>query len=143
MENIFTIHLICSFFLCGLIWTIQMVHYPSFKYVSDFSFQEFSTFHQKNITLIVGPFMLIELLTGLGLLLKYQNAVSIINIAGILLVFLVTVFVSMPLHKVLSQRKSYPAIDKLVSTNWIRTVVWSLRSLLLLYIVSLEKGVPV
>lgn len=38
-----------SIFLCGLIWVIQLVHYPSFHFVEDSRFIDFQAFHTQRI----------------------------------------------------------------------------------------------
>lgn len=139
MDQVFYIHFLSCLFLTGLIWTVQLVHYPSFMYISDFSFQQFSSFHQKKISLIVGPLMALELVTGIILIAENNHYVLLINFLGILLTMAATILISMPLHRILTRRKAYPVIKKLVSTNWIRTFLWSGRSLLLFYFV-LQKG---
>ena len=50
-----------SFSLVGLIWTIQVVHYPSFSYVDNDHYIDFQHFHMRAITYIVMPLMLFEL----------------------------------------------------------------------------------
>lgn len=52
--------------LIGLIWTIQLVHYPLFSVVGDESFTEYAKGHASRITLIVAPLMLLELVSSPG-----------------------------------------------------------------------------
>ena len=46
--------------LTGLIWTVQLVHYPAFRYIAEKRFTEFGAIHQRRIRLVVGPLMRIE-----------------------------------------------------------------------------------
>ena len=48
--------------MTGLIWTIQLVHYPTFDHVADDHFADFAKFHASRISLIVLPAMIVELL---------------------------------------------------------------------------------
>ncbi|MAJ47314.1 MAG: hypothetical protein CBC35_08705, partial [Planctomycetes bacterium TMED75] len=53
--------------LVGLIWTIQLVHYPLFELVGEESQVDYQKEHMNRITWVVAPLMLIELVT-VGLL---------------------------------------------------------------------------
>lgn len=57
-----------TFALTGLIWTVQLVHYPTFRYVSASQFVAFETFHQRRMSYVVVPLMSIELGTAMALL---------------------------------------------------------------------------
>lgn len=130
------LHIFSCFFLCGLIWTIQVVHYPGFIY-SKGLFLDFHSFHSQRITWVVGPIMLLELLTGAWLLA--QNSSSTFewwNLASIIAIWLSTALISVPYHTELSANFSEITVQKLVITNWIRTALWTLRSGAWLYILS-------
>ena len=47
--------------MVGVIWVIQLVHYPSFHFINKKDYEQFQDFHMKRITYIVMPTMLIEL----------------------------------------------------------------------------------
>ena len=57
-------HLFSTFFLTGLIWIVQLVHYPGFNFVDANDFVAFEKFHTNKISAIVIPLMFCELLTG-------------------------------------------------------------------------------
>ena len=46
--------------LTGLIWTIQIVHYPLFEQVGEDRFVRYHERHMRRITWVAGPLMLIE-----------------------------------------------------------------------------------
>lgn len=126
--------------LCGVIWIIQLVHYPFFSQISAENFQKFHQAHSFWITLIVAPLMIIELLTSF-LILFYAPA----NLSYKLLIFAFiltlitwasTAFLQVPLHNRLAHGFDVDAHAVLVNTNWIRTVAWSLRGALMLYFIS-------
>jgi len=123
--------------LAGLIWTIQLVHYPAFRYIAEPQFVEFEAFHQRRISWVVVPLMLIELATTLALFVWRPSGLPLsFAIMGALLVLAIwvcTFAVQVPLHNRLTQGYDRPAIEALISGNWIRTVLWSLRAGLLLW----------
>jgi len=56
-----------SLALTGLIWCIQVVHYPLFAAVGRDEFTRYEADHARLITLVVGPLMLVELAAALWL----------------------------------------------------------------------------
>ena len=60
MDFIFFLNVISAFFLTGVIWTIQIVHYPSFHYIDKLSFVNFHQFHERRISIIVMPLMMVN-----------------------------------------------------------------------------------
>jgi hypothetical protein len=117
--------------MAGLIWTIQVVHYPLFDRVDPGKWQEFHTSHSARVSLVVGPFMAVEGLAALWLLVRRPSGVSpALTWGGAILVAVVlgtTVLLSVPFHDRLSKRFDLGAHHGLVATNWIRTVGWTLR----------------
>ena len=57
-----------TFAMVGVIWIVQLVHYPSFAFVDATRYAEFQNFHERNITFIVLPLMLVEALCAFALL---------------------------------------------------------------------------
>ena len=133
MDFLFFLNVISAFLLTGVIWTIQLVHYPSFHFIDKLSFTNFHNFHERRISIIVMPLMLIELITSIALYI--HNMWSIIFALNLLIVGLIwcsTFFVQVPIHSILSEKKDKNLIEKLVNTNWIRTFLWSTRMLLII-----------
>lgn len=131
LEPIFLINLCASLFLCGLIWVIQLVHYPSFHFVDESNFLEFHQFHNARISMIVVPFMIAELITS-GILWWQSPWTSLQSIGFYIVIFiwLSTFLISVPLHGKLGNGKSDKDITSLVNTNWIRTILWTVKVLL-------------
>lgn len=127
------VNTVINLILVGLIWTIQLVHYPSFKFVDDSCFAEFEAFHIKRISILVMPLMLAELFISL-ISLKLETPWSYYSLLIVGLIWISTFFLSVPLHKKLKSRKNIETISKLVQTNWPRTILWTLKSIYLLSI---------
>ncbi len=122
--------------MTGLIWTIQLVHYPAFEHVEETRFREFAAFHSRRITWIVGPVMLLELLTAGVLWYQARALLWSLNLGLLLLTWLLTHFWSVRFHNRLAVEKNLPAVRSLILTNWPRTALWSLRSALLLAVIN-------
>ncbi len=128
--NVETLHLSATAIMVGEIWLVQLVHYPSFYFIDEENFKEFSYFHQRNITYIVGPVMLVEFLSGLYLLPKSEILFQI-NMVLLVFIWLVTFFFSVKEHNNLIGGKDLESIRRLVKTNWMRTILWTIRLIIL------------
>jgi hypothetical protein len=128
------VHAFATTALAGLIWTIQVVHYPLFSRVGLAEFSKFHHDHSFRITLIVGPLMAVEGITTLWLLARRPAGVSPLLTWGAAVVLAVvhlgTVALSVPAHNRLSRGFTTSAYERLVNTNWVRTVGWSARAAL-------------
>ena len=136
MSFIFLFNLVLSFIAVGLIWTIQLVHYPSMRYISKNKFPEYHNFHSIRISILAMPLMLAELVTSI--MLWYQNlnnaiqAIFLINLIIVVLIWFSTFLIQVPLHNALSKEKNTEKLSKLIYTNWIRTILWTSRSILMI-----------
>lgn len=123
--------------MTGVIWVIQLVHYPIFDAVDrgtdDDLWQRFGDRHRRSISYVVGPFMLVEGVTGIWLVADPPGDASIVLplLAGALMAaaYATTAFVSVPLHERLTSSFDADALGRLVGTNWIRTAAWTARAL--------------
>ena len=65
MKLVFLAHLVSTLVMVGVIWTVQVVHYPLFAGVGADGWSAYEAAHQSRITLVVGPLMVAELVTNL------------------------------------------------------------------------------
>ncbi len=122
---------VTTFALTGLIWLVQLVHYPGFASVDSDQFNSFHAMHSTRITLIVAPLMLVELLASAAWCFDDPRRVTaFIGLALLAIIWASTAFLQVPLHNQLASGLSASLIDRLVRTNWVRTVAWSARSVL-------------
>lgn len=135
MKLILIIHVFSTLFMVGLIWFVQVVHYPLFANVGSEQFKTYEERHQRLTTWVVGPAMLVELATAV-MLLKYlpteSTLLAWIGLGLVVLLWLSTALLSVPAHHSLTIAYSTAAYQKLVATNWIRTIAWTVRGILVL-----------
>ena len=137
-----------TFAMTGLIWLIQLVHYPLFAKVGADQFVAYELAHCRQITPIVMPLMFAELLASLWLAWKPSAAGTFVAPQGVwiglavmvLLIWLSTAVLQVPLHNQLEKGLDVNAVRRLVATNWIRTVLWSARSIGLMWILLRERS---
>lgn len=119
---------------------IQLTHYPAFALIDEKHFAKFHARHTAVMGGIVGPVMIFELATAL--ILSRSLAVEwIVNLIGVILIWIVTFGFSVPAHNKLAAGQDHLIIRRLVTTNWIRTLIWTLRSIFLLALVLGAYGI--
>lgn len=123
-----------SCFLTGLIWIVQAVHYPLMSRVGTERFTEYERLHAAWITPVVGPAMLLEAAIAAWLIVQRPPTIPAwsawLGAALVALIWAVTFLISVPCHAALSAGFDAAAHDRLVSTNWIRTIAWTARAAL-------------
>jgi uncharacterized membrane protein len=128
-------HAFATLFMTGLIWFVQIVHYPLLARVGPATYSAYQLQHEQRTTWVVAPVMLFELATG-TLLVFYapQRGHRLwlsVNLALLAAIWLSTFFLQVPQHQRLESGFDPAAYHLLVASNWLRTVAWSARSLLL------------
>ena len=114
--------------LVGLIWTIQLVHYPLFELVGEESQVDYQKQHMNRITWVVAPLMLIELVTvGLLWVLAPFDVWAIVGALLVAVIWASTVIIQVPCHGRLAAGFDRAIHRRLVDSNWIRTIAWTLR----------------
>jgi len=135
-------HAFVTAFMAGLIWTIQLVHYPLFAWVPPDAFTGADTTNQPNgrgyerehmrrITWVVAPAMLVELASAIALLAMAPAELRLelgVALGALALIWISTITTQGPLHVRLARTADADLISKLVTTNWLRTALWSGRA---------------
>ena len=127
-----------TFMLTGVIWCLQAFVYPALSWIDIDRFQEFEKKYEKRMVWIKTPLMSLECLFAI-LLLRVApsgafNVISFILFGILLLIWLSTFCFQMPEHAALLKEFNEKRLKKLIFTNWIRTIGWTLRSLLLMWL---------
>ena len=118
-----------SWGLLILIWLVQLIIYPGFHRISPEEFVAYHRWYVIRISSVVLPLMLAELiLTVWWVLSDNYSAVSVSAGVLILIVWLSTFLLQVPIHNQLKTGKEEVLIRRLVTTNWIRTVAWNLKA---------------
>tara|TARA_E500000331_G_C16737999_1_gene489603 strand:+ start:117 stop:524 length:408 start_codon:yes stop_codon:yes gene_type:complete len=130
-------HLVATVFMVGLIWFVQVVHYPLFNRISGDASIQYAAEHQRRTAWVVGLPMLVEGITTLWLFFNPIDGRLLPLLGGLVLlkIHLSTIFLQIPLHKKLSQGYEREVVRKLVATNWVRTIGWTIRAAIAVVIV--------
>ena len=127
-------HLTATGLMVGVIWFVQVVHYPLFAAVPVDGFAAWERAHVSRTGMLVGPLMLVEAATCCLLLVRTPAGVPTwMPWTGVLLLAVLwasTFFIQVPMHRRLESGLDLDVVRRLVDTNWIRTVAWTLRGAL-------------
>lgn len=138
MKLVVLAHLLSTLVMVGVIWVIQVVHYPLFAGVGEAGWAAYEAQHQSRITYFVGPMMGVELATAVWLVLDRPAAFPawavLLGAALVVVIWLATLLLSVPAHAALGAGFDAVAHGRLVATNWVRTVAWSVRGGLVLWL---------
>jgi hypothetical protein len=122
-----------TLYMVGLIWMVQIVHYPLLALVGTDRASDVAREHQRRTGNVVGLPMLIEGVSTLALLLWRPDGVSwwLPWLNGVFLAVALgcTIFLSVPLHEKMAKNPDSTVGHRLVVTNWPRTIAWSARGL--------------
>lgn len=143
-ELLLLVHASVTWFLAGLIWFVQIVHYPMLVDRADARFVATQQNHQRRTGYVVAAPMALELVTAILLLLLHPaNAESVTPaslagsistaVVGLVLVLanvLMTAVLFVPLHHRLTRGYDPQVARRLVRWNWVRTATWSSRAAL-------------
>ncbi len=138
------LHAAATLFMTGLIWLVQVVHYPLFALVGTESFVAYAQAHQRRITPVVVPVMLLEVVTAIALVALLPagrpRIAAWIGLGLLAAIWLSTAFLQVPLHRRLLGGYDDATIARLVRGNWLRTFAWTLRAVLAIWLVSPGAG---
>jgi hypothetical protein len=139
-RSILLLHVAATGMMIGVIWFVQIVHYPMFSLVGRAGFAAYEAAHSRLTTVVVAPPMLVELATGAYLALRPPPAMPPAalwaGLALIAVIWLSTWLLQVPKHRALEAGFDPAAHRALVGTNWIRTLAWTARGILLLVLLG-------
>tara|TARA_X000001036_G_scaffold4436_1_gene3990 strand:+ start:710 stop:1117 length:408 start_codon:yes stop_codon:yes gene_type:complete len=127
------LHFMASSIMVGVIWVIQLVHYPSFNYVEKQRYSNFQSFHMMRISYVVIPVMLAELLTLVLLIYTMDEIEIALVLSGtiLLMIWFITAIFFSGAHQKLTLGYDKSVVRDLIKMNWSRTLLWTFRLILL------------
>lgn len=130
-DVVLLLNTVASWTMVGVIWFVQVVHYPLLSVVPVESAASVAVEHQRRTGWVVMIPMTVEGVTTLLLLGMVPEGVAwfVPWLAGIPLAvaLLATVLLSVPRHARMAANPDASVGRELVTTNWVRTIAWSLR----------------
>lgn len=134
-DSLLLLNLVASWVMVGVIWFVQVVHYPLLSVVPVESAVSVAHEHQRRTALVVMAPMTVQGFTALGLLYwtplhthwqQYWVSGFFIGVA-----LLCTVLLSVPRHQRMVTNPDVKVGRELVNTNWPRTIAWTLSAVII------------
>ena len=131
--NLEIARIIIDFGLVVLIWMVQLLIYPSFKFYKENNLYVWHKKYTKLMAIIVLPLMASQLILSLFTLIKTVSISLILHFALVCLIWISTVFIFVPLHNRISNKMTTnnTLVDLLI-LNWLRVITLSI-----IFIISL------
>lgn len=119
---------LADFGLFVLIWMVQLIAYPGFRFFQKSDLFPWHEYYTKVITFFVVPLMFGQLgLHLFGMIKSNFHWIQIVSFVMIITVWLVTFLKAVPLHARISAGENLQeSITNLIRVNWLRTILWTL-----------------
>lgn len=128
------LNLLGTWMMVGVIWFVQLVHYPLLAVVPVESASTVALDHQRRTAWVVMIPMTVEGFSTLALMRWVPNGVPTwlpwANGASLAIALGCTVLLSVPRHARMAENPTPTIGRELVLTNWPRTVAWTICGLL-------------
>ncbi|MFM7757046.1 MAG: hypothetical protein ACKO84_09840 [Actinomycetota bacterium] len=128
------VHLVATWFMVGLIWTIHVVHYPLFAYVGPDEYVAFQAEHVRRIGMVLLVPWAVEGICILSLLVMAMRSKSrelllptLLGAAAMGVVLIMSGFFSAPAHGKLADGFDADVHADLMRADLIRTIAWTMR----------------
>ena len=116
-----------DFGLVVLVWLVQLIIYPSFRYMPRDQLLIWHTKYTSRITLVVLPLMLGQVIFHSILLIKSPEIIGFVQGVLILVLWGLTFLKAVPLHNRIQQGNNLnQTIPQLILWNWPRTILWTI-----------------
>lgn len=122
-----------TWWMTGLIWFVQWVHYPLFERVGRDHFQQYHAAHVRLTKRAVLVPMVLQLVLSLTMAYKFTGNQAYLAYAGgffAILTWLMTFFRQLKDHDQLASGFTNESHRRLLSGNFPRAFVWSLHALI-------------
>lgn len=125
------LHAIATWFMVGLIWTVHVVHYPSFPEVGPDEYVAFQAGHVDRIGALLAVPWALEGLATVGLIVLARSRRELVTVAVAAVaggaILLISGFASAPAHGDLSDGFDVLVHDRLMAWNLVRTLLWTAK----------------
>ena len=111
--------------MAGVILSVQWVVYPAFQYFSKEALERWHAVYTRNITALVAPLMVAQLLGGIYWIVTQPGLVPFLYTLFISVLWGFTFLFFVPLHRQISRGTAdTDTFKRLVSLNGVRTLLW-------------------
>lgn len=138
-DGLLLAHAAVTLLMVGLIWFVQIVHYPLFALVGEAGFAHYERHHARRTTWVVAPPMIAELTMAGALAWSMPGPLAWCGLALLAVIWASTALWQVPAHRQLQHGFDAHVHRRLVATNWVRTAAWSARGVVALALLILSR----
>jgi hypothetical protein len=131
-------HAAATWAMVGVIWTIQLLVYPSMSKVPSDAFGPYEQFHQRRVVAVLALFAVVEVVAAAAIALSVDGVPNWLSWSGgglLVLIWVGTGAFYAPLHGRLADGFDVDLHRLLVQTNWLRTLAWTARGAIALQMI--------
>lgn len=128
MDAVLVANAASTFFMVGLAWFVDLVHYPLFAAVGEPQFARYHELHSRRTMWVVLPAMSIELLTSFLLAFDPPGDQAALTYAGAVLAaatWALTGLAAVPAHRALGRGFSADGLKRLLRADLLRALTWT------------------
>ena len=133
------VHAAMTLFMVGVIWFVQIVHYPLFQCVGEAGFAEYERQHTRGTGYVLAVPMLVEFAAAAALAWRLGGGLAWSGFGLLAVIWLSTWVWQVPAHRRLEQGFDDATHRRLVGTNWVRTAAWSARGIIALALLVVSR----
>jgi hypothetical protein len=126
------VHAAATLHMTGVIWFVQIVHYPLFSRVGQAGFAEYEREHVRRTGWVVAGPMLAELVSAVAVVWIVGGRLAWIGLILVGVIWMSTWLVQVPAHRRLEAGFDAAAHRRLTRSNWVRAAAWTARSVIAL-----------
>ena len=134
IESILLFQIVINVYLLGVIIMTQFITYPTFLIIDKNSFNKYHRKYVNIISIIVAPAMILEITSLIVLVYLSKDFLLVKSLILLLCIWLTTFIIMVPSHNILSRKNDSKEIKKLININWVRTFLWSVKLIVMLFI---------
>ena len=127
LETLHEHALAIDFAMFGLIWFVQVIVYPSFRFIEPDRFQDWHSIYCHRVSYFVLPLMTMQLIDSISSCFFVGDPSSWLRLSSVIVAWTITFAYSAKRHETLSKKgKNQREIDSLIRMNWLRTLFWTI-----------------
>lgn len=126
------LQIMVDFGLIVLIWIVQLIIYPSFRYTQAGAFKQWHAKYTLRITVIVAPLMIAQVTILAFHIYTAPHWADYVSAFFVVLIWTSTFLQAVPIHNILGSEEAMSNgrftqhIEHLIAVNWVRTILWTL-----------------
>ena len=126
MITISELHSLVDFGMFVVLWLVQLVIYPSFLRIESSDLLAWHKAYTLRVSFVILPLMFGQLALSILSVVGDASILEWTAFVFVLVCWILTFFVSVPLHRKIEQNDiTRETRQKLITTNWPRTILWS------------------